>query len=470
MEWNFTYENQEASSFLVYKLESDDQLDTLGMGMLSNNQIPHILPLLYTQIDEERYLRYAVPSRIPLENFLDGMVSKERLLNVLMGICDAVEEGQAYMLDSSMLVLDKRYIFANVATGEVALVYLPVIGKTSSTELSGFFREIMFGTQFDSGEDCSYIATVINYLNGSGHFLVTDFKKLLQTLLDQKTPQVRPVQPSAPVENVRPVPVSRPAQGTVPTPRPVASPKPMPTTPKPVNVPNPSTPKPMAVPPAPKPMAVPPAPKPMAVPPSPKSNTKPAEKPEKKAFSFKLPSKKKEPAETPNIPVPGGKEKPQASIPVPIPGKASSANQGFTAVKVQPAEWNNATRPANFGETSVLSTEIGMTTVLNTPGAVEEKKEAVLIRKKNGQKIVIDKLLFRIGTEKSFVDYWVSDNSAVSHSHADVVNHEGIYYIRDNHSTNHTYVNGRMLQPGQEQMLNDGDQILLGNEPFEFKK
>ena len=37
MEWNFTYENQEASSFLVYKLESDDQLDTLGMGMLSNN-------------------------------------------------------------------------------------------------------------------------------------------------------------------------------------------------------------------------------------------------------------------------------------------------------------------------------------------------------------------------------------------------------------------------------------------------
>ncbi len=54
MEWNFTYENQEASSFLVYQLEKSEQLDTVGMGMLSNNQIPHILPLLYTQIDEER--------------------------------------------------------------------------------------------------------------------------------------------------------------------------------------------------------------------------------------------------------------------------------------------------------------------------------------------------------------------------------------------------------------------------------
>ena len=185
MEWNFTYENQEASSFLVYQLEKSEQLDTVGMGMLSNNQIPHILPLLYTQIDEERYLRYAIPGRIPLGDYLEGMVSKERLLKVLLEICDAVEEGQAYMLDSSKLVLDKRYIFTNVSTGEVSLVYLPVFGRETAVELCNFFREIIFGTQFDSREDCSYIATIINYLNGDAHFIVTDFKKLVQTLLGQ---------------------------------------------------------------------------------------------------------------------------------------------------------------------------------------------------------------------------------------------------------------------------------------------
>ena len=194
MEWNFTYENQEASSFLVYQLEKSEQLDTVGMGMLSNNQIPHILPLLYTQIDEERYLRYAIPGRIPLGDYLEGMVSKERLLKVLLEICDAVEEGQAYMLDSSKLVLDKRYIFTNVSTGEVSLVYLPVFGRETAVELCNFFREIIFGTQFDSREDCSYIATIINYLNGDVHFIVTDFKKLVQTLLGQRSqPAARPV-------------------------------------------------------------------------------------------------------------------------------------------------------------------------------------------------------------------------------------------------------------------------------------
>ena len=466
MEWNFTYENQEASSFLVYRLESDDQLDSVGMGMLSNNQIPHILPLLYTQIDEERYLRYAVPSRIPLESFLDGMVSKGRLLNVLMGICDAVEEGQAYMLDSSMLVLDKRYIFANVSTGEVALVYLPVSGKSSALELSSFFREIMFGTQFDSQEDCSYIATIINYLNGNGHFLVTDFKKLLQTLLDQKSVQVsvKKTVTTAP-------PVSKPVSKTVSTPKAVPKPKAGPAkVATPASVPKPAS-SPVS---APKPMPIPAAPSGSVAAPKSQVKVEDTKKPEKKGFPFKLPSKKtseekqKKTTAIPSIPIPGGKE--EKPTPLAIPGKAPTANQGFTAAKVQPAEWGKATQHTSFGETSVLSTEIGVTTVLNTSMTTEEKTGAVLIRKKTGQKIVIDKLLFRIGTERSFVDYWVSDNSAVSHSHADIVNHEGIYYIRDNHSTNHTYVNGRMVQVDQEERLKDGDQILLGNESFEFKE
>lgn len=446
MEWNFTYENQEASSFLVYQLEKSEQLDTVGMGMLSNNQIPHILPLLYTQIDEERYLRYAIPGRIPLGDYLEGMVSKERLLKVLLEICDAVEEGQAYMLDSSKLVLEKRYIFTNVSTGEVSLVYLPVFGRETAVELCNFFRKIIFGTQFDSREDCSYIATIINYLNGDVHFIVTDFKKLVQTLLGQRSqPAARPVE----------TPVQKPAAPTpVPVPKPASVPKPAPA-PRPVAAPGPATPKPISVP-----------------KPSPASVSIPTpEPPKKKGFSLKFPSKKNEKPkkEKPKKEKPK-KEKAGTAIPsIPIPGRENRKPepQGFTEVKAQPAEWGNATRPANFGQTSVLSQEIGQTTVLS---GGPQASGAELIRKKNGQSIPLDKSLIRIGTERSFVDYWVSDNTAVSRSHADVISHEGVYYIRDNHSTNHTYVNGAQIPSEQEQMLKDGDQILLGNEPFEFRQ
>ena len=81
---------------------------------------------------------------------------------------------------------------------------------------------------------------------------------------------------------------------------------------------------------------------------------------------------------------------------------------------------------------------------------------------------MLDKILFRVGTERSFVDYCVTDNSAVSHSHADFINHEGTYYLRDNNSTNHTYLNGKMIPSNQEYPLENGDKIVLANEEFDF--
>lgn len=424
MEWNFTYENQEASSFLVYQLQKEEQLDTVGMGMLSNNQIPHILPVLYTQINENRYLRYAVPSRIPLDSFLDGMVSRERLLNVLTSICEAIEESQAYMLDSSMLVLDKRYIFANVTTGEVAMVYLPVLEQIKENfELCDFFKKIMFGTQFDSSEDCSYIATIINQLNKNGNFLVTDFKKMLQTLQDQGAKESHQEKVSMSDQRKQreiPRPVPRPKKAAEP-------PKPVPLSPK-VEVPT----------------------RPEAVFKKPEIQTDADSKKSKGSVLPVFPSKK------------------QIAIPAPQPVEPKSVTTPKKPVIAVPNRKYEESGFANFGETSVLNSDIGQTTVLGSNAEETEKTSAFLIQKKNGNRIKVDKLLFRIGKEKSFVDYWVSDNTAVSRSHADILNHEGNYYIRDNNSTNHTYLNGTMLTSNQEYSLKNGDQIVLGNEAFEF--
>ena len=41
--------------------------------------------------------------------------------------------------------------------------------------------------------------------------------------------------------------------------------------------------------------------------------------------------------------------------------------------------------------------------------------------------------------------------------------------MRDNNSTNHTYLNGRMIPSNQEVALPDGASLLLGNEEFRFE-
>ena len=122
----------------------------------------------------------------------------------------------------------------------------------------------------------------------------------------------------------------------------------------------------------------------------------------------------------------------------------------------------------NFGETTVLgSGGIGETTVLGATPATQVKPH--LIRAKNNEKIDLNKPVFRIGKEKSYVDYFIGDNSAISRSHANIISRAGEYFVVDTNSTNHTYVNGQMIQSNVETKIAHGAKIKLANEDFEFR-
>jgi pSer/pThr/pTyr-binding forkhead associated (FHA) protein len=48
------------------------------------------------------------------------------------------------------------------------------------------------------------------------------------------------------------------------------------------------------------------------------------------------------------------------------------------------------------------------------------------------------------------------------------VTRDGQFFVVDTNSTNHTFVNGQMIPPNHETVLNDGDVLTLANESFEF--
>ena len=84
------------------------------------------------------------------------------------------------------------------------------------------------------------------------------------------------------------------------------------------------------------------------------------------------------------------------------------------------------------------------------------------------EKISVNKPSFRIGAERKYVDYWVSDNSTVSRSHADIITKDKRYYIIDLNSTNKTYVDNRAIAIQKEVELFNGTRIRLSNEDFVF--
>ena len=91
-----------------------------------------------------------------------------------------------------------------------------------------------------------------------------------------------------------------------------------------------------------------------------------------------------------------------------------------------------------------------------------------LIRLSTFDRTDVNKPVFRIGKERSYVDYFVQNNSAVSRLHADIITRDGHFFVKDNNSTNHTFINGQELTPETENEIFDGDELTLANEVFEF--
>lgn len=95
-------------------------------------------------------------------------------------------------------------------------------------------------------------------------------------------------------------------------------------------------------------------------------------------------------------------------------------------------------------------------------------KFPTLFRILTNETIIVNKPVYRIGKERSYVDYFVTNNIAVSRSHADIITRGSKFFIKDLNSKNHTYINDQELPIMFEVEIHDGDRLKLGNEEFVF--
>lgn len=155
--------------------------------------------------------------------------------------------------------------------------------------------------------------------------------------------------------------------------------------------------------------------------------------------------------------------------PVQQPVQMPQQPQQYVSNQYAATNYAAQSKPMNFGETTVLGGGVvGETTVLSND-MVQGVPQPYLVRAKNNEKIPVNKPVFRIGKEKSYVDYFVSDNTAVSRSHANIITRDGKYFIVDTNSTNHTFIDGKMVPSNTEFEIIHGVNIRLANEDFEFK-
>lgn len=574
---SFTYENQGNNTYLVYKIGASDNVDTMSLGMITNNKIDGIVPTLFTQSDTDRFIKYNISAKVSAKEFLSGVVNKKRLLGVFISVLKAIKSTEEYMIDARSLLIDLEHIYVDVSKCDAMLVCLPLVRQNESVNIPMFFKQIMFSTQFDQNENCDYVAQIINYLNSTPVFSVDAFEKLLMDIDADNlniaaskavAGQQKPVQPQSQSQSQQPKPMqpamnqlknaqvqtNMPSQGKMQSQRETQSANNV-VQPNQVNfaVPNmnpqnqnrinnnvqmgtnisgtyveTTSEKQMSmfgllthyskenkqiyerqkaqrkaqkeaekngaampgqnVKPSNVSFAIPgqpPQQRPQPAQPQPVMPQQPQQQfvqPQRQFTQSNQPQRQfaqpnqavqmnagaSRVQQTQPQPMPQAQQKPVQQV-QPQPVQNQNTNTGMTGnPSVPPQILENMTKAGNFGETTVLGvgSEAGETTVLGTSQAQIIKP--YLLRIKNNERIELNKPVFRIGKERSYVDYFVSDNTAVSRSHANIINKDNEFYIVDTNSTNHTYVNGSMIQSNVETKIEHGTKIRLANEDFEF--
>ncbi len=272
-------------------------------------------------------------------------------------------------------------------------------------------------------------------------------------------PMGQPVPPMGGQPMGQPVP----PMGQMPKPEMPKPQAPAPEAPKP-EMPKPEMPKPQApAPEAPKPeMPKPEMPKPQAPVPE-------APKPE-----MPKPEMPKPQAPAPEVPKP---EMPKPEMPKPqMPPMGQRPAMGGQPMMGQPVPPMGGQRPP-MGQPMMGQPMVGQ---MPRPQAPQMQNGNLMgqlggarpiphfVRKSTGEIINITKPEFIIGKSKTKADYAIDNNSAISREHCIVIQRDGVNYIKDNNSTNHTYVNGVELQPGKEVLLKHKTEVRLGDEEFTF--
>ena len=477
-----------------YVLDQTDIIDEkVDKGV--SGKFPQIIPYRLEEKDNQREFIYEIGNKVQLTEFLKKEINKKQMLTLLYNLLSGLEAFGMNMISLSYVAKDIQYVFV---APESLNVYFIVAGVdkeiTDLNEVRNFVKDVICNAHYFEMDRDNYVARLITFTNKLGTFSVGDMKEFVNQLLidmgihieeekkktekkEEKTANdkvsrigvmqnnAKMVQPGAsvggsvppmPNRQVPPMPNGQPMPGRPmpmqmgPDGKPMNG-QPMPGRPMPMQMgpdgkpmpgrpmPMPGRPMPMQMGPDGKPMngrPMPGRPMPMQMGP----DGKPIVPPIPNRPSPSMPEKKPEAAPVPPMP----EKKPEAAPVPPMPEKKPEA------APVPPM-------PEKKPEAAPVP-------------PVEEKKPQVpvpyLLRIATNEKIYINKPEFSIGRSATKADYTVTDNSDVSRIHCIIERKNGVSYIRDNASTNGTFVNGQNIAGQKNVFLTNNAKVSLGDEGF----
>ncbi len=517
--FNFKARNIGQEKYLTYTMGEECELDEDVLDYCEENNLKELLDIIYEEDEDYDYLTYDITKKVSLEEYMMQNMNCEKVLNILRNIANGLISLKEQTVHLSYILLNKSFVYVE-DNYDIKFICLPIESKGSVVaEFKGFMRQLLANMKYDVDEDLNYVGKLLTYIN-SDSFNLRGLVGLAEALMEEAglsfegtadidADGVEIVSAEMPEEEVKATDfMSETSDEDVALPEigddeeeeeesvaPVADDEELdsilPAGMKAVAEEEPEVaevePEPATVKEEPKSQGIPsiqtPAEEPKTAPV--KETNEDIIKNKIKMLAGDVPSAKTTDTEVKTISSLEDLDNMLGSKPPVVKKNVVKVNraaliQSAAAEYEETAELTadmatstmedikddmNVEKPKS---NSILSKSVADTpakhTLLNAPKAMP-----YLIRVNTEERIMLNKVVFKIGKATRGIDYHVSGNGAISRQHAVITQKDGVCYIKDNKSTNHTYVNGNMVEDGVEEILTHDSMIRLGDEEFLFK-
>jgi len=410
------------------RLDYPEALNEREFNAIAGGMFPNLAPVSLDKSKKEFVLKCTFENMIPLQEYYSGVVNRQMFLNLLRCLLPVIRECEKNYMQANNIYLDMNCIMVEPQSGSMIFIYWPVMNSVTAVNPAVFLSDLPYRVVFDNTEDNQYILNYIDFFQSGEPFSAVALQKLM--LGDDPWTQTPPV-PTAMV-SCRSCGQSNPENaavcmycgqsmedGTISG------------------------------------GGNPPMPQQELCPHCGQGN------PQGSAFCVHCgQSMQAQPMPQQDMCSYCGQGNPQGSAFCIRCGQSMKAPVAPSAQELCPHCGQSNPQGAN--------TCMYCGQPIQAQSMPAQPTFPYLIREKTGERVSVDKPSFRIGKERQYCDYFVSDNSAVSRSHADILTKGDRYFIVDNNSTNKTYVNFRAIPILTEVEIFDGTKLRLANEDFTF--
>ncbi len=414
---------KDKQTLIVIKGMNDQRIQRHELEAINNNGARG---LLYLQVVEKRFsfqLVYDVTGYITLQKLLAAPQNKQSFIKILTCIQKTLRSIEDIHFDSRRLLLDFEKVMVNPATGEIVFVYAPIQPFDSGATLRTFMLDISSHCVFPTEEDTSFVEAYVKMLNKNANFSLVELERFLDELITGKKQGCRGgnICPkcSAVVQDTANFCVvcgeklrgntSRTGIGDI------------------------------------------------------------AYHPQRNAGN----DRESGSASRKSIFLDDDIVDSQKNT---GDGSGFSSNSWRNTFQDDGGTYsqhdNSNDRVTSSGTRRTMflggGSSTRRTTALGSSELGNGITEAYLIRKRTEEKILIDSDVFRVGFDWSTSDYAIDDNETISTRHAQILRRNGRYYVVDVGSTNHTFVDQRMIREQVEMEVYSGTTIRFSNEEFIF--